>query len=365
MSLENVNIHSETSSDGIYFKDLILKIQEWYRFFLSKWLVIFGFVLLGGILGLVVSYFTKPTYTASTSFVLEDNSSSTGVSPLGNLGGLASMAGIDLGSGGGGIFQGDNIIELSRSRKMIEKTLLTKVKYNEKTQLLVDRYIEFNKLREEWGVKSELSKIKFNQSAYLPRLTRLKDSILSTIVNDINTHYLNVAKPDKKLSIFKVDVKSKDEFFAKTFNENIVKNVNDFYVQTKTKKSSDNVIILQQKTDSVRASMNGEIYKAAAVADATPNLNPTRQTQRIAPVQRSQFSAETNKAVLATLVQNLEMSKIALRKETPLIQVIDEPIFPLERDMLSKQKGIAIGGVLGAVLAIFVLAFKRMLNLII
>lgn len=364
MSLENVNTHSGTSSDAIYFKDLILKVQEWYHFLLSKWLIIVGFGFLGGILGLAFSYFTKPTYTATTSFVLEDNTPSGGISTLGNLGGLASMAGIDLGSGGGGIFQGDNIIELSRSRKMIEKTLLTKVQYNGKTQLLVDHYIDFNRLKEEWGEKSELSKIQFDQKAYLPSVRRLKDSILSTIVDDINIHYLNIAKPDKKLSIFKVDVKAKDEFFAKTFNENIVKNVNDFYVQTKTKKSSENVIILQQKTDSVRASMNGEIYRAAAVTDATPNLNPTRQTQRIAPVQRSQFSAEANKAVLATLVQNLEMSKIALRKETPLIQVIDEPIFPLQMDALSKKKGVAIGGVLGGVLAMFALAFKRVLNML-
>jgi len=365
MSLENVNIHSSTSSDAIYFKDLILKIKEWYRFFLSKWLIIISFGVFGGGLGFAVSCFTKPTYTATSSFVLEDNSSSGSVSTLGNLGGLASMAGLDLGSGGGGIFQGDNIIELSRSRRMIEKTLLTKVEYKGKTQLLVDYYIEFNKLRKEWGETSELSKIQFNQNTSLLRITRLRDSILGTIVKDINKYYLNVAKPDKKLSLFKVDVKSKDEFFAKTFNENIVKNVNDFYVQTKTKKSSDNVIILQQKTDSVRAIMNGEIYRAAAVADATPNLNPTRQTQRVAPVQRSQFSAETNKTVLATLVQNLELAKIALRKETPLIQVIDEPIFPLEMDVLSKKKGIAVGGALGIILTSFALAFKRLLGMLI
>ncbi|PTS96251.1 lipopolysaccharide biosynthesis protein, partial [Pedobacter sp. HMWF019] len=96
--------------------------------------------------------------------------------------------------------------------------------------------------------------------------------------------------------------------------------------------------------------------------DATPNLNPTRQTQRTAPVQRSQFSAETNKAILSELVKNLEMSKISLRKETPLIQVIDVPIFPLQKEKFSKLKGIVLGGALAGFLTLFILLFKKILN---
>ena len=38
----------------------------------------------------------------------------------------------------------------------------------------------------------------------------------------------------------------------KAFNDNIVKNVNDFYIQTKTKIEFQNVQILQHQTDSVR-----------------------------------------------------------------------------------------------------------------
>ncbi|MGY0038978.1 hypothetical protein [Pedobacter sp. NJ-S-72] len=114
---------------------------------------------------------------------------------------------------------------------------------------------------------------------------------MGTIVIDINRNYLSVIKPDKKLSIIKAEVRAKDEFFAKSFDEQIVKNVNDFYVLTKTKKSVDNIAIMQHKVDSVQRVLNGYIYTAAAVADATPNLNITRQVQRIVPIQRSQFGA--------------------------------------------------------------------------
>lgn len=347
--------------DEISLKELILKIQEWWRYLLSKWLIILIFGILGGILGFTYAYFKKPVYTATTTFVLEDEKGSSG--GLGNLAGLASMAGVDLGGSGGGIFQGDNILELYKSRTMIEKTLLTEVDYQGKKQLLIDKYIEFNKLREEWDKKPELRNLQFSVKNNQD-FSRVQDSILGTIVNDINKSYLTVAKPDKKLSIIKADVKAKDEIFAKTFNDQIVKNVNDFYVQTKTKKSVENVKILQQKTDSVRSVMNGAIYSAAAVVDATPNLNPTRQVQRVAPAQRSQFSAETNKAILSSLVQNLEMAKISLRKDAPLIQVIDQPVYPLTKERFGKTKGVIMGGILVGFMTLIILITRRFLKLV-
>ncbi|PTT04185.1 lipopolysaccharide biosynthesis protein, partial [Pedobacter sp. HMWF019] len=280
MTKESVHDNSKNRNKEISLKELILKLREGFRYLLSKWLIILICGIGGGILGLVYSYYKKPIYCATTTFVLEDEK----VGGMGSLAGLASMAGVDLGSGGGGIFQGDNIFELYKSRIMIEKTLLTPVDYNGKKQLLIERYIDFNNLKKSWNNKPELSNIEFSLKIG-EKFSRLQDSILRDIVLDINKNYLDVAKPDKKLSIIKADVRSKDEFFAKAFNEQIVKNVNDFYIQTKTKKSLENVKILQQKADSVRSVMNGAIYSASAVVDATPNLNPTRQTQRTAPVQ--------------------------------------------------------------------------------
>jgi hypothetical protein len=333
----------ENNNDEISLKELLLKIQEWWRYLLSKWMIIVGFGLMGGILGFTYAYFQKPVYTATTTFVLEDEKSGGG--GLGNLAGLASMAGIDLGGGGGGIFQGDNILELYKSRAMIEKTLLTPIDSNTK-ELLIDRYIQINELKKAWTEKPELLKLNFQPSTSISASTlRMRDSVIGKAVEDINKNYLTVAKPDKKLSIIKVEVKAKDEAFAKIFEQELVKNVNGFYLETKTKKSIRNVAILQHKTDSVRAVMNGAIFSAVAVADATPNLNPTRQVQRIAPAQRAQVSVETNKAILSSLIQNLELTKMGLLKEMPLIQTIDTPIYPLKKEKVGKLKGTAFGGI--------------------
>lgn len=316
--------------------------------------------IFGGALGFAYAYYKKPQYTAACTFVLEESGSSGG---LGQYAGIASMIGIDLGGGGGGIFQGDNIIELYKSRSMIVKTLLSEVEIDKKNQSLIDRYIDFNKLRETWSKKDDIKNIQFSLKTGQV-LNRAQDSIINTIVEDIKKNYLQVAKPDKKLSIIKVEVRGKDEFFAKYFNDKIVKNVNDFYVQTKTKKSLHNVAILQQKTDSVRAVMNGAVYTAVAISDATPNLNPARQVHRVVPMQRAQISVETNKAVLGELVRNLELSKMAVRQETPLIQVVDLPVFPLKKEIYSKAKGILTGASIFGLLAVVYVVLRRIVNII-
>ncbi|MDN3587291.1 lipopolysaccharide biosynthesis protein [Pedobacter aquatilis] len=358
--------HIRTKNDEISLKELLLKIQDWWRFILSKWALILIFGILGSALGFWYATIKKTIYIATTTFVLEDEKAGGG---LNNLAGLASMAGVDLGGTGGGIFQGDNILELYKSHKMLQQTLLTSINADQKVQTLAERYIQFNELDKKWEKRPELIKLKFKADSLIDGNiylipNRLRDSILTEIVDDISKNYLLVTKPDKKLSIIKVDVKAKDEVFAKEFNEAIVKNVNNFYLLTKIKKSRRNVEIMQHKTDSVRAVMNGAIYSAVAVADATPNLNPTRQVQRVAPAQRAQFSAETNKAILGSLVQNLEMSKVALMKETPLLEVVDVPFYPLQKDKFSKVKGIVFGGVLFGFIALIVIIFRRFLRLV-
>ncbi|MGY3055265.1 hypothetical protein ACVWYG_003480 [Pedobacter sp. UYEF25] len=365
MRIERQKQTLNTESEQVSLREIVLKISELWTYLLSKWLIILLFVISGAALGLSYAYLSKAVYTATTTFVLEDEKGSGG---LGNLAGLASMAGLDIGGGGGGgIFQGDNILDLYKSRSMLQKTLLTSVDLGGKRQLLVDRYINFNKLREKWAGKPEMAHLQFSVERPIlgnqfSKEERLKDSILGVIVVELNKNYLTVAKPDKKMSTIQVDVAAKDEFFAKAFNDELVKNVNEFYVSTKTKKTLQNVRILQEKTDSVRAVMNGAIYSAVAVADATPNLNPTRQVQRVAPAQRAQFSAETNKSILAEMVKNLELTKLSLLKETPLIQVIDQPIYPLTKKKIGRVEGLVFGGIIFGCLVCLWFIFKKIIR---
>lgn len=339
-------------SENVSIKELIVKLKIWFKYLLSKCIYIISFILLGALAGLGYSLFSKPIYTAKTTFALEENGRSSG-GLLDQYSGLASMAGIDIGGSGNSLFQGENIIELYKSRLMLQRALLSPVSANSK-QLLINRYLTLNKSKKQ--LSDLFINIKTDTNNKL--LTRLQDSVLQEAVEDINKNILKVQKPDKKLSIIEVDVLSKDETFSKCFDEQIVKNVNEFYIQTKTKKSLDNLAILQHQTDSVRSILNRAISTAAMVTDATPNLNPTKLILRTTADQ-SRANAEANKAILSQLIQNLELAKMSLRKETPLIQVIDSPTYPLKIKKVGKLIGMVIGAFLAGLITIIVFTLKK------
>lgn len=342
-----------------HIRQLITDTQYWINYLIKRWYWFLIAGALGGGIGFIVAMKMPKYYLATTTFVLESGESSD--AGIGKYAGIASAMGVDFGSTGGGIFQGDNILELYRSRKMVESALMTEISDSPGEQVIGLYFLETDKIKKWKKAEPELLNINFRSNKQKSEyLQRKKDSIITAAVNDINKNYLSVTKPDKKLSIIKVDVKSMNEQFSFQFNESLVKEVNKFYVQTKTKKSIDNINILKSKADSVRAIMNGAISTAAAVIDQTPNLNPTRQATRSIPTQRAQFSAETNKAILEQIVKNLEMAKMSLLKEAPLLQIVDRPVYPLYIDKLSKLKSAVFFAILFCFFTAVGVVFRRM-----
>jgi hypothetical protein len=347
---------NDDASEELSLKYLLFKLKTLFHYLLSKWTIIIFISFIGAGIGLLYAFMQKPKYTATTTFVLEDGDKSGGL--LGQYAGLASVAGVDIGGGSGGLFQSDNITQLYKSRLMIEKTLLSKV---DATNLLIDKYLLIRDLRKKWQSIPQLKNLTFHlQEGQV--FSRMQDSILNAAAEDISNNFLSVSKPDKKLSLIQVEVTSLSETFSKEFNDLIVKNVNDFYVLTKTKKTMQDLSILQHQTDSVRAVLNNAIFQTATVNDATPNLNPSKQILRT-PGQRYQMNAEANKAILSQLIQSLELAKISLRKETPLIQVIDNPIFPLKKNRVGKGLGILMGGFIAGLSTVIFLMIKKVSNL--
>ncbi|MFM1754722.1 MAG: hypothetical protein RLZZ236_1661 [Bacteroidota bacterium] len=346
-------------NDEITLKELLYKAKEWYSYLLSQWKIIMLAGLLGAAIGLTYSIFKKPIYTATLSFALEDEKSGGG--GLGGALGLASSLGLDLGGGSGGAFSGANLSELFKSRSMVEQTLMQPVLKGTDTISLAELYIRTQEWRDEWEDKPKLKAIQFPPLTKRKYFTREHDSIMGEMYEDLSKTSLTVAQKDKKISIITMDVQSVDETFAKVFSETLAKQVSKFYVETKSKKARMNMAILQHQTDSIRAELNGAITGVAVANDNTFMLNPALNVNR-APSAKRQVDVQANTAILTELVKQTELAKVTLRKETPLIQVIDRPILPLPKEQLGKAKGILLGGVLAGFLTLFVLLFRLVLN---
>jgi hypothetical protein len=348
----------EVQNDEISLKELIEKGREWFSYLLSQWKIIVFAGIIGAGLGLAYSFSKKPVYTASLSFALEDEKGGGG---LGGALGLASSLGLDLGGGGGSIFTGSNLTELFKSRAMVEQTLLSPVVVDGKAISLAEMYIQNNGWRDQWKGKPQYEKIQFLPDTKRKYFTRAHDSILGVMYQNFSKTGLVVGQKDKKIAIITIDVSSTNELFSKYFTESLVKEVSDFYVMTKSKKARMNMDILERQTDSIRRELNGAITGVAVANDNTFGLNPAMNVRR-APSARRQVDVQANTAILTELVKQTELAKVTLRKETPLIQVIDQPILPLKKEKFGKAKGIFTGGVLAGFLIVIVLLVRRILK---
>ncbi len=351
---ESIGRRDEMEVDEVSFGGLIRKFHILWKYLLSKWIFILIAGLIGGILGVAYAYIQKPKYRAKLSFALEEDKAGGG---LGGALGLASQFGLDLGNSGGGAFAGENLLHLMRSRSMVERALLTETVVDGKKQTLAEMYIAFKNLREAWE-NTPLRNIQFLPGEDRSDFTRSQDSLLGLFHKELTSNILTVEKLDKKLSIIIVTVNSENELFSKYFTEALVNKVSDFYVNTKIKKSRDNLAILQHQTDSVRRALNSAISGVAFFEDINPNPNLSLRKLGV-PSQLRAVDVEANSAILQSLVANLELSKVTLRKETPLIQIIDKPILPLEMLGTSKKTSLIVGGFIGGFLMIIFLIFRQ------
>ena len=360
---ENKNTGFQIQEDEINLKELISKLKRWYFFLKSKWAIIFIIGILGGTIGFTYAFYQKPTYTAILTFALEDDKSSGG--GLTGALGLANSLGIDLGTSAGGAFSGANLIELMKSRTLIERALLNPITVSGKTSSLVEYYLGFSKMSEKFKHKNGLADLHYLVNDNRLNFSLQKDSVLGEVykkvVGDNTAGLLNVSQKDKKISIISIEVTSEDEYFSKALTESVVKEVSEFYINTKSRKARTNVAILQKQADSIRNELNTAISGVAQASDNVFNLNNALNIKRT-PSTRRQVDVQANTAILTQLVTNLEMAKVTLLKETPLIQIIDKPILPLKKTIISKIKSILFASFLSILFLMLYLVLNNYLK---
>ncbi len=334
----------------ISIKYVIVIIKSWIRYFWSKWLYFLIIGIVFASLGILYAFISKPVYTATSNFVLANSSESGG-----QLLGLANQFGIDLSGGGNDIFTGDNIIALMKSRRMIQEAMMKKPPNRDST--LLNIYCAFNNLPEGWK-KNQRTAAAFPFPDSLNALSPVQDSLFRDVYVKVSTDYLTVDEPDASKAVYEVTTISKNETFSYYLTKYIVDATSAFYIDTKTKTSKDNLNMLNHEADSLRRLLQGAITNAESASDAVYNLNPAYQVQRSAS-QQNQAQAQVLGTAYGEVIKNLEIAKITLQKETPLYQIIDEPVLPLVSETKSKLIYLILGGIIGCIITAGFLVIKK------
>jgi hypothetical protein len=344
---------------GSVWTDLFAKFSKLK--YQGKQIIISGVVF--ALLGLGYSFLKKPEYLARMNFVIEENKQNAG----GLFSALAGQVGMDLSSlsGMSGILAGDNVLELLKSPTLLKKVLLTPYP-GDTTNTLAYKYAEaygklnqYNKL-----IGGEFLKNSPNSPSNIggepsPRQVgdeggvvykynkRVQDSLLTAIATRIIEKELSVYKPDRKLSVFRLDLTTRDELLSQTIATRLIDQAANLYIETKTRRLKLNVDRLQKKSDSIAALLN---YRTeASVSKDIINQNPSYVSTEV-DVEISIREKGMLSIIYGDVNKSLDITRTALIQETPTIEIIDTPDLPLKKTEIKWYFAISLGFLFGVLI---------------
>lgn len=278
-------------------------------------------ILLSVSLAFLWRWFSVPSYIAKCTFVLEEKGAGgSGIS------GLASQFGLDLGSltgGNGNFFSGENINDIIVSSTIMEEVLLSK---GNDSLTLADRYLDASGMRNAMGWKDQLANLSFAKTAPSVEEQQLRDTVLLVIQKKIKEKELIIDRTNKKGTIFGVEVKSKDPQFAKQITERLVSATSKMYVDIKTRNLSNNITKLENRADSLRNLFGDKSRQTFSyqVLDANQAFKSNLSMAEISSRDKTVIFE-----LYAEVMKNLEISRMMLINQTPVVQLLDRPRDPL------------------------------------
>jgi hypothetical protein len=359
MSVSNKNSDS-LSEDGYSLKVIFQRVYGVYQIILKNIFGIFLFSLLGGGIGFLYAWKTPINFIATTSFIVEEKS---GGNSLGSLASLAGQFGVEVGaSSGGGLMSGDNILLFLKSNSLAREVLLYQFDISSQKSI-ADEYAEIYSLKQKWE-KSGLGKIRFPVFKPNSKYSRIQDSLVMKIVEDIQKNQFSVSRVDKKAGFIEVKTTMRSELLAKSYCELVVKKAVERYVSIKIQNQKNTVEKLQSRVDSVAGLLNKKTISSAELVTSasTLDINPLYKSNSLVATENTIRDKTMLSTIFAAATQNLELAKFSLSQETPVIQIVDAPLLPLKMQKKSKLiGGIAFSMVFG-ILYIFLILLKRIIK---
>lgn len=256
--------------------------------------------------------------------------------------GIMAQYGIDIEGGvkTSSVFKGESLVQLFLTRSMVERALREPIVLNDEQKPAVAWFFPYTK----HARKRIFSDVDFpvNASEY----STVADSAVFLTYKYLLKKVLDVGRPEKRMSFINVATVHENPRLAAAFSEHLINTVTDYYIETVTIKSRNNVEVLQSEFDSIKSILEQNIYTTAMETDR--NIRSTRAGLMVEQ-KRAAIDLEVSKAMFAEVAKNLKLAEITLRKQTPIIQLVQGAHFPLERAQMPRWK-------MAAAIALFALA---------
>ena len=354
----------ENQEDSI---DIIALLQSIWKG--KKLILKTGLVFM--ILGLFIAIFSQNEYTASTTIVPQSSSEKPGSS----LGGLAALAGINLGSVG----------QQSSISPQLYPQILTNISFQKElleTLLTIegqDNKITYKEYYTNVYSPSVLSSIK-KYTIGLPGVLigLLKSDKNSNEKSKNNDSLPQITQDDKKLielllKQLSMVINDKDGYIslsttmpearaAAEFTQKAQELLEQYVIDFKIEKSSSELDFIKNRYQEKEQEFQKIQQKLAVYTDRNQNVNSARAKMELMLLQSEYDLAY---GVYSELAKQLETQQLKVKEDTPIFTIIEPVFVPLEKTGPNRALIVIIYIFLGFVLSIgYLLAKEPVQNII-
>jgi hypothetical protein len=340
--------------DEITLRDIIFNAGIYFKEVLKYWLIVFLVTIpLIAYFG-YMAYYDKPHFEAKLTYTLNDGSGK---------GGLAGLLGT-MGLGGDDKANFSQIIEVSKSRKLTNNILFSKIALDSvgvQEDYVANHIIELYNLKEFWSKRSPtIAEVKFKSSEIENfnrlELTALK-SVYSIFMGGFKNHPpLYVPSFNKDNGILTIFSSTLNEHLSFFISNKGYQEVRKYYIGAKTSTPGKSLKFVEQKKDSISNLLKSKQLQLARFNDSHRNLvDPDLLTEK------KMMETDIQKLMLmyGEVTKNYELADFSLASSEPQMQIIDEPILPLDAKQLMLLLELFKGAILGIIISITFIIVRK------
>ncbi len=273
--------------------------------------------------------------------------------------GIGSLLGqFGLGGGDEAGFNIEKMIELAQSRKIASMTLFEKIEIDNKEDFIANQIIDLYDFREDWEDSGLLKDFPGFQHAAVDSFSRAENAALKSVHRKLVKGGASLISlvSDEETGILTLTVISPNENLSLETAEIFYDKLEDYYVQKAVNKQTETYRVLKSRTDSLENAMNTAQRSLLRFEDRNRSLG-LREYE--ATRYRLQGELTILQLAYGETYKNLQLAEFNLQNKTPMVSVIDSPVFPLEIVASNLVKSIITGLIVGVLIAVFFIIGRK------
>jgi capsular polysaccharide biosynthesis protein len=344
-------------SDEIDLKDLFIKI--WTQ---RKLILVVTAIAI--VIGLLVAFLSPVEYSASCTVVPQQTEKSGG-----NLAGIASMMGVNLGSGMSGETLSPTVYpNIVKSAPYCSDIMQTKIT-TKKSSVPITLYEYYTK--DEYRDKNPFSIIaKYTiglPGTILSAITSNDSEDLGQAIysDTITGKVISLSEDERKVyeiisNNIQLELNSKDGYIVLGYSfgepeavaqitQNLYTTLDKYVRNYKAQKAEDNLIFVQSSYEDARADFLRKQSELAAFQDANRDLSTASAR---AVLRRLNSEYDIAFTVYNELAKQLEQAKLAVKQSIPVLTVIDPVVVPNQKSAPRRAMILIVFTFLGVIIGI-------------